>query len=155
MQEMLAHQKAEASSSVNEEVDLDELMDVCFADLSTTSSSMYVLQTFQSHHICSVTGLHNADFRILSWKSCMQIGLQLLRWQSTEVPRCKWCSNFCFTCVLYKFLCYSQLDLSSIERSRETRGMEEKRSWRIQGNNRRWFLRRSHWKWKGDLSLLP
>lgn len=82
MQELLAQQKAGASSSVNEEVDLDELMDVWFSNLST-SSSKYVLQTFQSHHICSVTGLHHADFRILSWKSCMQIGLQLLRWQST------------------------------------------------------------------------
>ena len=38
---------------------------------------------------------------------------------------------FVFTSVIYKFPCYSQLDLSLLERSRETGGMEEERSWRI------------------------
>ncbi|KAE8703820.1 Thioredoxin domain-containing protein PLP3A [Hibiscus syriacus] len=49
--ELLAQEKAQSSASVNEEVDLDELMD--------------------AHEL--------RVYRILSWKNCMQIGLLLSR----------------------------------------------------------------------------
>lgn len=38
MQELLDQKKAQASSSANQEVDLDDLMDVCSVNLSFVSS---------------------------------------------------------------------------------------------------------------------
>ena len=60
MQELLAQEKSQASSSVNQEVDLDELMDVCSVN-------------FYQRCICICV----YDFRILNWKNYMQIELQL------------------------------------------------------------------------------
>lgn len=50
------HEKKQASISVNEEVDLDESMNVCFLKFSI-SSYMYICISYHSN----VSGLHNGD----------------------------------------------------------------------------------------------
>lgn len=77
-QDLLAQGKANASSSANDEVDLDELMDVsepCILIL-LLSSSVYISSFF---HV-------STTHRTLSWRNCMLTGLQLLRYLS------RWCS---------------------------------------------------------------
>lgn len=69
---MLSKGKAQTSSSVNEDIDLDELMDVSWPMCLCFSLSAHK----QSVHLSVCLSVIN---RILSWKSCMLIGLLLSR----------------------------------------------------------------------------
>lgn len=67
----MAQGKANANSSANDEVDLDDLMDVSEPSLfiSLPSSSLR-------------SELMSATYRTLSWRNCMLTGLRLLRYHS-------------------------------------------------------------------------
>ena len=64
----MTQEKAPASTSINQEVDLDELMDV---------SLILHLPVYSLIQMYPWLFTLNGDVRTQSWKNCMQIGLLL------------------------------------------------------------------------------
>lgn len=82
LQELLAQDTTQASSSFNEEVDLDELMDVrsFFSFLSMCLTGKLCLSLFFFFFLNFPYTYDNFGIvRILSWRNCTQTGLPLSR----------------------------------------------------------------------------
>ena len=148
LQEVLSQQKAQASNSINQEVDLDELMDV--------SGIMHLCHVFFLMHLFIFTWIYlhgwyqdpelerlHAD-RI----AALKVRIQSL-WNEPISLNIEICGNLFWEW----WSIYPMIYL--IERSWEATGFKEARAWRIQGGNWGGLLGWSHWEWKSNLPLLP